>query len=112
MGVEEIGYDDLKIVANNQALGAGASIQDAQDMQNFAFVGVSLFSTQAGTIKVEYRMAEGQWRDINGSPFVTAANAAFDRVWRKQREEYRFTYTDTSLVASNVDLEVLRSNVN
>jgi len=113
MGEEIIGSDSLNIIANNQALAGGGNIAGAvENLRNHAFYGVSVFSTQAGTLSIQYRMAGGVLRHINGSPFVIAANSAFDRVFRKTREEYQVTYTDTSLVASNVDIETLRTNVN
>jgi len=113
MAEEVIGSDSLNIIANNLPLaGGGVVAGDTENLRGFAFYGVSVFATKVGSLAVEYRIAGGQWRHVNGSPFPISSYVAFDRVFRKAREEYRVTFTDTALMASFVDIETLRTNVN
>jgi len=103
MAVEIETQDKLHNVANQTNLGGGGVIASPADIvSKYHYWGVSVFSTQAGQLVIEYRMTNGAWRAF---PAINiAANTPFDQVYRKTRAEYKVTYTDTSLVASVVDI--------
>lgn len=106
MGVEIEIQDVSRVIADNLTIVGGASIgpSEIDNVRGHHYWGVSVFSTQAGTLLIEYKVANvaGIWRSF---PLINiAANTPFDQVYRKTRENYRVTYTDTSLVASDVDL--------
>lgn len=110
MAVEVEKQPVFRQIGNDNGLAGGASIgpSTADDVRTYNFWGVTVFSTQAGTLLIEYMMPNGVWRAF---PLINiAANTAFDQVYRITREFYRVTYTDTSLVASDVDLQTIKSS--
>jgi len=99
----------FRTVANNQAVPADGSIgpSDADDCSHYPYWGVSVYSTQAGTLYIEYSVDGTTWRTLD--TISISADTPFDRVYRVTRRYYRVTFTNTSASTAYVDIVTVRS---
>jgi len=99
----------FRVVANNEAVPADGMIgpSDADYCEHYPYWGVSVYSTQAGTLLIEYSLNGTTWRTL--ANINISADTPFDQVYRVTRQYYRVSFTNTSASTAYVDIVTVRS---